>query len=326
MSATPEVSVIVPLHRMTPEARRCIDEVLAVPGDRHELIVVSDADPGPTPEGARLVLTNSPADTSPAEKRDAALPHVRGRVCAFLDDDAYPADGWLDRALERLRDPSVAAVGGPGETPPGSALRERLGGAFYESPLGSGSLRYRFVATGGVRDVDDYPAYNFFVRTDVLRSVGGWASKFYGGEDTKLCLSLIEAGHRIVYDPEVLVYHFRRPVFSGLMRQVRNVGRHRGFFVRAHPRTSARPVYFGPSLALLAAPALLSWAVASRKRAAGAGVVCMAGWLATSALARRDGADGVVAALLPVALAAGHAAYGAGFLQGLLATRKIEAM
>jgi glycosyltransferase involved in cell wall biosynthesis len=313
------------LHRLTPAARRCIDAVLALPGDRHELLVVTDQPINGIPEGAHVILTGSATNTSPAEKRDAALIHVRGRICAFLDDDAYPAPHWLDRALRRFDDPTVAAVGGPGITPPGSSLPERLGGAFYESPFGSGPLRLRFVAEKGTRDVDDWPAYNFFVRTEVLREIGGWASRFYGGEDTKLCLSLVEARHRIVYDPDVLVYHFRRPVFVPHMRQVANVGRHRGYFIRRYPRTSARPLYFAPALALIAGPPLLAWAASSRSMRRMLGVTAGAGAFAAGATARRDGHAPPVVAMLPLVLIAGHAAYGAGFIRGLL-TRHIEAM
>jgi glycosyltransferase involved in cell wall biosynthesis len=311
--------VIVPLHRLTGAARRCLDEVLSLPGERHELIVVSDRPVAGVPEGARVVHTGSPTDTSPAEKRDAAMQHVRGEICAFLDDDAYPARDWLDRALERFAaDPSLAAVGGPGVTPPGSPLAERVGGAFYESRFGSGALAYRFRPLGGVREVDDFPAYNLFIRTDALRAIGGWASTFYGGEDTKVCLELVRAGRRIVYDPAVLVYHHRRPVSRPHMKQVRNVGRMRGYFTRAFPETSMRPLYFAPSAALLAAPLVLAWAVRRPVRLAllGAG----AGAVTVSAL--RDGEDPAVAALLPLALAAGHGAYGAGFLRGLF-TREI---
>src|SRR5688572_5568786 len=149
----PAVSVIVPLHRLTPVARRCLEETAAALGGEHELIVVTDRPQEGIPAAARTIVTGSPSDTSPAEKRDAALAHVRGAVCAFLDDDAYPEPGWVDAALARLEDPSVAAVGGPGVTPAGSSLRERLGGAFYESPLGSGSIRYRFTPVGGAREV-----------------------------------------------------------------------------------------------------------------------------------------------------------------------------
>jgi GT2 family glycosyltransferase len=321
----PDVSVIVPLHRLTPSAAECLQTVSGLPGGRHELIVVSDRPVEGLPDGARLVLTGAQSDTSPAEKRDAALGHVRAPVCAFLDDDAYPASDWLDAALERLEDPSIAAVGGPGITPPGRPFRERLGGAFYESRLGSGGLRYRFVADGGVRDIDDYPAYNFFVRTEALRAVGGWATRFYGGEDTKVCLELVRLGLRIVYDPDVVVYHHRRPVFRGLMDQVANVGRHRGYFVRAFPETSARPLYFAPAAALVSAPLLLGWAVRRPRRWRALARLSALGVAAVWATGAREGHGAMETALLPAALVAGHGAYGAGFLRGLV-SGDIESM
>lgn len=327
-AARPRVSIIIPLHRYTSIAQRCLAEVTALPGDRYEVLVVSDAPIDGLPGGVMAITTGSPTDTSPAEKRDVALGHARGDICAFLDDDAFPADGWIDRAIDVFdTDASIAAVGGPGITPDGSSFLERLGGAFYESPLGSGGLRHRFVPCGEARDTDDWPAYNFFVRTSVLREVGGWASKFYGGEDTKLCLALVSAGYRIVYDPGVIVFHYRRPMFRPHMRQVANVGRHRGWFVRAFPQTSARPMYFLPSLALVAGPLLAAWALLGPRRRRRAALASgAAGWLAISAAALRDGADLPVALALPAALAAGHGAYGAGFLEGLLLTDEIEAM
>jgi glycosyltransferase involved in cell wall biosynthesis len=320
------VSVIVPLHRFTPAARIALSAVAELRGNRHELLVVSDQPVEGLPAFAIPVVTGSPTDTSPGEKRDIALARARGDICAFLDDDAYPAPDWIDTALARMdADPSIAALGGPGLTPPDSPLLERAGGAFYESTLGSGGLRYRFAPVGGLRDVDDYPAYNFFVRTEVLRAVGGWNSRFYGGEDTKLCLALHEAGHRLVYDPALLVYHHRRPLFAPHMRQVANVGRHRGHFVRAYPRTSARPLYFGPSAALVGGLAALSWAVRDARRRRTAATLAAVGAAAIVARARCDGVDPAAAALLPLALVAGHGAYAVGFLRGL-ATAEIEAM
>lgn len=319
------VSVIVPLHRRSPAFEQCVAETLRQLGDRHELIVVSDADPGPLPDGVCVLLTGSAEDTSPAEKRDLALAQARGDLCAFLDDDAYPTAGWIERAVERFADPSIAAVGGPGVTPPGSGWRERASGAFYESPFGSGGLRFRFTPLGSARDVDDFPAYNFFVRTAELRAIGGWASRFYGGEDTKVCLELHRAGHRIVYDPEVLVYHHRRKVFGPHLRQVANVGRHRGHFVHIHPETSRRPLYFAPSVGLIAAVVAVASAATAPKRLAGLAALGAMGAATVAGWALRDGRDPAVAAVLPVVVAGTHAAYGAAFLQGLL-TKEIERM
>jgi GT2 family glycosyltransferase len=325
---TPRVSVIIPVHRYTDVARRCVETCLALAGDEHEVLVVSDAPIDGLPSAARALTTGAPDDTSPAEKRDLAFAHSRGEICAYIDDDAWPTEDWLTRALARFdTDPTITAVGGPGVTPPDSSFAARAGGAFYESRLGSGNLRNRFASVGTAGDTDDWPAFNFFVRRQALAEVGGWASKFYGGEDTKLCLALVDAGHRIVADPEVIVFHARRPIFRAHMRQVHNVGRHRGWFVHTYPATSARPIYFAPAVALLLGPALAAYGlIGSRTRRRITVLTGLLGWLGIGAEAIRQGAEPAVAAVLPATLAAGHGAYGAGFIEGLLFTDTIEGM
>jgi glycosyltransferase involved in cell wall biosynthesis len=322
MSAELRVSVIVPLHRDTPAFRRCLRAVRSLAGDQYELIVVSDAPVEGLPDDVRLVVTGAKTDTSPADKRDAGVAVSAGDVLAFLDDDAYPAPDWLERALARLEDPSLAAVGGPGITPPQSPFRERASGAFYESVFGSGGLRARFRPSGTARPVDDWPAYNLLIRREALARVGGWASGFYGGEDTKVCLALRDAGFTIVYDPAVLVYHHRRPIFAGHLKQVGNVGRHRGYFVRKFPGTSARPTYFLPAALLLGLLAVLPWIARRPSRRRAALVVAFGIGAVIAGSAARDGEDAAVSAVLPLVVAASHAVYGAQFLRGL-ATRDL---
>jgi glycosyltransferase involved in cell wall biosynthesis len=319
------VSVIVPLHRRGPAFERCLAGIVREAGGQHEILVVSDADPGPLPTGVAALRTDAARDTSPAEKRDVAVGVAQGEVCAFIDDDAYPAAGWIERALARLDDPAVAGVGGPGLTPPDSGWRERASGAFYESRLGSGSLRFRFLPVGGARDLDDLPAYNLFVRTDALRAIGGWGSRLYGGEDTKVCLALVRAGYRLVYDPAVVVHHHRRPIFGPHLRQVGNVGRHRGYFARTLPETSRRPVYFAPTVATAAAAAGILPLVRSR-RLRRAGAVAVAGaWVGIAADALYEGKGVAVAAVLPAVIAASPGAYGLQFARGFV-TRSIDEM
>ena len=319
-------TVIIPLHRRTPAFERCVERAVAVAGSEHAVLVVSDRDPGPLPDGAELVLTGARSNTSPAEKRDVALERVDTDVCAFLDDDAYPADDWLEVGLARLAtDPAIAAVGGPGVTPPGSPWRERVAGAFYESPFGSGGLSFRFRPVGPVRDVDDLPAYNLLVRTDALRSIGGWNSKLYGGEDTMTCLALVEAGHRIVYDPGVVVFHFRRPILMPLLHQVGNIGRHRGHFARVLPATSRRPLYFAPTIGVAAAAGLCLCALKSRRARTLGLAGGTAAWAVIARRALEDGCEPATAAVLPGVVAATHGAYGIQFARGFV-TPSIEEM
>jgi hypothetical protein len=300
-----------------------VREILALEGVRHELVVISDQAIEGLPDDVKVVVTGSSVDTSPAEKRDAASGTSSGEILAFIDDDAFPARDWLTRAVARLEDPEIAAVGGPGLTPPESDFRERTGGAFYESYFGSANLRARFRPVGGVRPVDDWPAFNFVVRREALAAVGGWQSTFYGGEDTKLCLALRDAGFRIVYDPELVVYHHRRPIFGPHLRQVANVGRHRGYFVRAFSGTSARPIYFAPAAGILLLG--VSAAVALRRPEGRIGLLAVGVGAAVTiaAEARRDGHDASVAATLPAVVFASHVAYGIQFIRGLL-TRELH--
>jgi GT2 family glycosyltransferase len=310
---SPTFSVVIPVHRDGATFRYCLEACLAQTYQDAEILVVSDGPLDDLPASAKHLQTGSPTDTSPAEKRDHAFAHASGDVLAYVDDDAYPALDWLEAAARHFSDPSIHALGGPGVTPPGSPWRERAGGSVYESPAGSAFLRYRFVAAPP-RTVDDYPAYNFFVRREALEQVGGWGTTFYGGEDTVLCLKLAQAGFPTHYVPDVVVYHRRRPVIGPHLRQVANVGRHRGYFTRAFPETSRRALYALPALApaALALLAVLCW------RRPGIGIpVAAAGYGAVSAEALRRHPVSVALAT-PLLVAAHHVAYGTSFLRGLV--------
>lgn len=188
---------------------------------------------------------------SPAEKRDRALEHAKGEILAFLDDDTYPPKGWLREALKNFSDHEVAAVGGPAITPAQDNLRQRASGCVYSSPAASGSYVYRYLPARK-RYVDDYPSCNFLVRKSVMDKLGGFKTAFWPGEDTKLCLDITKRLKRkIVYDPQVVVYHHRRALFVPHLRQIISYALHRGYFVKRYPETSAKITYFLPSILVL---------------------------------------------------------------------------
>jgi GT2 family glycosyltransferase len=309
-------SIVIPAHRDGPALRRCIEACAEQDYPSFEVVVVSDRPLDSVPKGVLVVETGAGSDTSPAEKRDAAFPGTTGDVLAFVDDDAYPRADWLARAAERFADADVQVVGGPGVTPPDSSWQEEVGGAVYESPAGSAFLRYRFLPQAP-RRVNDYPAYNLFVRREALQAVGGWGTGFYGGEDTVLCLKLAEAGWPVHYDPEVVVFHRRRPILAPHLRQIANVGRHRGYFVRVYPATSRRLLYALPAVAP-AALVVAAFGLRKRPSASLAYAAALYGLIAAES-SRRHSAS--VALATPVVAAAHHLAYGTAFVRGLLGGR-----
>lgn len=314
----PDVSMIIPLHRDGPRFRRCLDHhrVLS-PKATYEIIVVSDRAVVNLPKDVVYVSTGSASDTSPALKRDIGGKLARGRVFAYIDDDAYASPDWIDQAVDALASSDVHAVGGPGVTPPGRPWRERLGGAVYESRLGTGPLRHRFVSMNPKRDSDDLPAYNLVVTRSAIEAVGGWDSSFYGGEDTKLCLKLRDHGYRLRYIPSMVVFHHRRPVLRSHLRQIGNVGLHRGFFVKRYPPTSRRLVYFLPAVGTIAALPGIALVLRSLARAPlRVFKVIVMSWLFLALCAVRKA--GVSALLFPGVLVAHHMSYGWNFIRGLI--------
>ena len=198
-------------------------------------------------------------DVTPPHKRDIGIKEAKGAIIAFLDDDAYPCKEWLRYAREDFRDEGVAAVGGPAVTAPSDSPRQQASGLVYSSVLVSARFTYRYVA-GKRRPVEDYPSCNLLVRKDALDKLGGFKTSFWPGEDTKLCLDITRGLHKkIVYDPRVLVYHHRRPLFKGHLKQIANYALHRGYFVKKYPATSLKPAYFAPSIFLVFLTAGALW-------------------------------------------------------------------
>jgi cellulose synthase/poly-beta-1,6-N-acetylglucosamine synthase-like glycosyltransferase len=187
----------------------------------------------------------------PAEKRNLGIKEAKGDICAFLDDDAFPADDWLHNAILHFSDPDVGAAGGPAITPPGDPMMAKLSGLVFSNPLVSGGYRYRY-APERVRTVEDYPSCNLLVRTNILRELNGFRTDFWPGEDTYLCMDIVkQCEKKIIYDPRILVCHHRRKLFLPHLRQVARYALHRGFFARKFPATSRKISYALPSLFVL---------------------------------------------------------------------------
>lgn len=263
----------------------------------------------------------------PALKRDHAGKIAKGEVLAFIDDDASPHPDWLKHMVADFSDHHITAVGGPGVTPPGVSWPEEASGWVSASPMGAGPYTYRFLP-GKKRFVDDYPSMNLAVRKSDFLAVGGFDSHYWPGEDTKLCLDLVhKLRKKIIYDPGVLVYHHRRPLWRPHLRQNGSFGLHRGFFARILPETSLRPVYFGPSLMVMGLIYLLVFPSLNRN-------LTSFGWLLFSGyllgvladslwIIKKSGSlfQGVIS--FPAVFIT-HFWYGLRFLQGFFFTTKLN--
>lgn len=325
LSHTPFVSVIVPLHWGLKEENyqrflKDLRSYLKLNYKKYEIILVTDRLVKLPVSSTKIVylVTNSKHPTSPAEKRDFALPHVKGEVCAFIDDDAYPIPDWIKNAVRHFSHPWIVAVGGPGVTPPNDNFWQKLGGAILESKYCSGGLLYRYYPVDKWISVDDYPAYNLFIRTDILKKVGGFSSTFYYGEDTRVCIELVKYG-KILYDSEILVYHHRREFPKHHAIQIWRTGVHRGFFVKAFPQTSRRWRYFLPITLTVGLFSLITLSFYKPRIFTIPSILLFSFfWFLASHSISQRGKDLKTSVLGGIGVILTHVTYGFGFIKGLL--------
>lgn len=202
-----------------------------------------------------LKIISTGKATRPAEKRDIGVKHAKGNIVAFIDDDGYPSQNWLERAIETFNQKapttSISAVCGPGILPPHAKYWERVFDAVLKTWIGSGGYSYRFNQEPR-RLVDDFPSMNFLVKKNIFQKIGGFNSDYWPGEDSKLCEDIVYKEHgTIVYNPEVLVYHHRRNSLSAYLKQHGNYGFHRGAFFAHGDKNSRRFGYLIPSMFVL---------------------------------------------------------------------------
>ena len=307
--AAPRVAVCVATCRRAEGLSRLLDCIAAqrFPGGTAPAllaVVVVDNDPDATAAGvveARraagypwpLVYAHEPTrGISYARNRALALTEDGFDLIAFVDDDEEPPAAWLDGLLAAWRRTGADVVAGPvrpifeGPAPP-AWIRD---GGFFETecpPLVGGA-------------VDRAYTNNVLVRRDAIKAAGARFDErlaLVGGEDIFFFSSLFDAGCRIVWSDEAVVYErvpASRARLGWLVRRWSRIGgtdaalfvhRRRGRFGRliGLGMGCARVVLGGAALVAVAPAAPFAGArVAGRLRTVcrGLGMIAgMLGWL-----------------------------------------------
>jgi cellulose synthase/poly-beta-1,6-N-acetylglucosamine synthase-like glycosyltransferase len=127
---------------------------------------------------------------------------------------------------------------------------EEVGGDVLASTLCSGpfALRYRRARKESFQQ--ELPACNLLVRKPTFEQLGGFDATFMTAEDSKLCFQINETGHKVLYSPDVIVYHYRRPLFLPHLRQISRYARDKARLVRQGV-SWGRLIYTVPSLFVL---------------------------------------------------------------------------
>ena len=215
-------------------------------------VIISSSLPFSVPYSFVRVVMDKKLSGDVAAKRNKILKFGKGEIFVFNDDDVFAPKNYLEKIIRKFKDKKILAACGPLLTPVNDSFWQKGSGAVWESYLGSlGAGIYRS-RKQPARIVYDYPAANLIVRREVFEAVGGFEKGLYPGEDTKLCLLIFNKYQKgVVYDPDLFVYHHRKPLFRPHLKQIGRYGHQRGWFSLSYPTTSFKIQYFLPSFLLL---------------------------------------------------------------------------
>jgi glycosyltransferase involved in cell wall biosynthesis len=210
-----EVSVIIPTRDRPHELTACLRALQAqtYPSQIYEVLVCDDG----SQEDMQAVVERFQMEglairylyqepKGPAAARNLGIRHARAPIVAMTDSDTVPHPNWLAKLVESLdMHPQAVAV-------EGKVTAER---ADEYEPLGEGPTNL----SGGV-----YLTCNCAYRREVLIAAGGFDELFpYPAyEDVELA-ARAQAWGEIVWQPEAIVYHPRRPLTAAtVMKKLRH--------------------------------------------------------------------------------------------------------
>jgi cellulose synthase/poly-beta-1,6-N-acetylglucosamine synthase-like glycosyltransferase len=245
-----KVSIIIPCKIVDSYVKECVNKCFKIDYPSYEIFILPDSFNGQSIFGknVRVIPTGC---VTPLRKRLMAASLSAGDVLAFIDSDAYPTRDWLKNALRHFNDSNVAAVVGPSLTPANDDIMSKASGLILSSPFGGGSESIRYTRSHYIKYVSEAPTCNMIIRKSVLNAIRDFLLDVWPGEEIILCGMITkDLKKKIVYDPEVVVYHHRRKLFGPHLKQIWMYGKVKGNLLKKY-RQYVRPVFFLPSLLVL---------------------------------------------------------------------------
>jgi len=223
----PLFSIVIPTYSRPKQLADCLQSIarLDYPRDRFEVIVVDDGSPMPPEDvvdsfrdGLDATLLTHP-HAGPAAARNTGAARAKGEFLVFTDDDCTPAPDWLQALAARFARVPDHAIGG------------RTLNALPDNPYSTAShLLVAYLYSYYNADPDQarfFTSNNLALPADRCHAIGGFDTTFphAAGEDREFCDRWLYNGYRMIYAPEVVVYHAHALTWRTFWRQHFNYGR-----------------------------------------------------------------------------------------------------
>jgi len=242
-------SIIIPVKKINNYVKKNIKIINQINPKKTEIIIIVNSNENYLINSKLNLKIIESGPCSPGIKRDMGAKVAKGKFLILFDDDSFPQKNYFYNLTDLIKKTKYQAFAGPGVNPQKQTIDQKISGAFFLSRLGGGNID-RYVPTIK-KIVSDWPSVNFIIKKNLFDSVGGFNTNYWPGEDTFLCDKLKKKNIKILYSPDLIVFHHRREGFFRHIKQINGYGFHRGYFARKYKKTSLKLIYFIPSIFFL---------------------------------------------------------------------------
>ena len=216
-----EVSIIIPTKNEGDVLKNCLNSIqnLEYPKDKMEVIIVDAHSRDNTVEiakkfGCKVVYENV---GTRAGACNIGVKNAKGEYIAFTDADCVLQKDWMKNLIKQFNDEKIASVGGPNTTPEDDTEFAKCVGAVL-SFLSKPGARYGLVADRATWTFHN-SGCNAAYRKDVIEEAGGFNNKLVTCEDEEMDYRIGEKGYKLLFTPDAVVYHYRRPTWKRFYKQ-----------------------------------------------------------------------------------------------------------
>lgn len=217
MKKHPKISIIIPVKNGIDTIERCLDAIFEQTLITQTEVIIIDS--GST-DGTLDVLNNydvcvyqiPPEDFSHGGTRNYGVSLAKGNYVVMTVQDAIASNNkWLEKMLSHFGDASVAGVCGMQMIP----QRQSINPFQWTRPINKPTIRsfqyanesdFLKLTPQKKREICGWDDVNSMYRKTILKQTPFDTVKF--GEDIRWAIKSLQAGFKIVYDPNCKVSHY----------------------------------------------------------------------------------------------------------------------
>jgi len=234
------ISVVVPSFNNEKTIRKCIESLASqnYPRNLYDIIVVDNFSKDKTEKickefkQVRFVKKVS----SPAQARNHGARIAKGKIILFTDSDCVLPKNLLQKVIDNFRKYDIAGVGGSYKT---------LNKENYVARYTGYEIGWRHDKQS--KETDFLGTYCCAYRRDIFLKYGGFDETFKiaSGEDPELSFKIFNAGHKLMFDNSMFVWHVHPSALKIYLRQQFWRAYWRVNLYKKHPDKMGGDIYTG---------------------------------------------------------------------------------